>query len=227
MDALDDDPTKLEPSNLYALACFKNSLITSDRLDARWASLHKIEARDDYNIDDINANQEAAIEAVVREVHFQGGAKPSVEEMGKMGPLEMLTVVRVLSYIAPMNYRTNAQSRVRAAAMSQSQSDEARNTFLAFVEGRQWNGRDICGSLARREDELWSKYWRRCLELLEKKVKQYDAGTLARSHARFFQLLKSLKTYSPAWACKPAMRAWFEARQCRYQRMMVSTTCHW
>ena len=226
MDAL-ADPTKLEPSDLYALGCFKHSLDVSGRLDARWASLDKIKARDDYDIDDINANQEAAIEAVVREVHFQGGAKPSVEEMGKMGPLEMLTVVRVLSYIAPMNYRTNAQSRVRAAAMSQSQSDEARNTFLAFVEGRQWNGRDICGSLARREDELWSKYWRRCLELLEKKVKQYDAGTLARSHARFFQLLKSLKTYSPAWACKPAMRAWFEARQCRYQRMMVSTTCHW
>ena len=105
--------------------------------------------------------------------------------------------------------------------MRQSQSNEARDTLLAFVAGRPWNGRDICGSVARREDEPWSKYWQRGLEFLAKESRKYKAGTLARSHASFFQLLKSLKTYSPAWACKPAMRAWFEARQCQYQRIMI------
>ena len=225
MDALDDDPTKLEPSNLYALACFKDSLIKSDRLDSRWASLHKIEARDDYNIDDINANQEAAIEAVVREVLFKDGSKPSAEEMAKMGPLEMLTVVRVLSYKAPITHRTKAQSSARKAAMRQSYSDEARNTFMAFVEGRSWDGdpRHICSTLARGK-KSWPKYWQECLDLLGKKER---VARLTGGPKRFKLLLRRLREESPAWACTPEMREWLRVRECQYQCIIVSTPGHW
>ena len=225
MDALDDDPTKLEPSNLYALACFKDSLIKSDRLDSRWASLHKIEARDDYNIDDINANQEAAIEAVVREVLFKDGSKPSAEEMARMGPLEMLTVVRVLSYKAPITHRTKAQSSARKAAMRQSYSDEARNTFMAFVEGRSWDGdpRHICSTLARGK-KSWPKYWQECLDLLGKKER---VARLTGGPKRFKLLLRRLREESPAWACTPEMREWLRVRECQYQCIIVSTPGHW
>ena len=220
MDALANS-TQLAAPDLYALACFKDSLDKSGRLDARWVSLDKIKARDDYDIDDINANQEAAIEAVVREVHFKNGSKPSAEEMATMGPLEMLTVMRVLSYIAPMNYRTWAQSSMRVAAMNQSTCDQARDTFLAFVEGGQWDGVNVCTSLARKKDQPWPEYWQGCLDLLDKKYASFSGGP-----KRFRELLERLQRMCPAWACAPTMREWFEARQCRYQRM-VSTTCHW
>ena len=216
MDALDDDPTKLEPSNLYALACFKDSLIKSDRLDSRWASLHKIEARDDYNIDDINANQEAAIEAVVREVLFKDGSKPSAEEMARMGPLEMLTVVRVQSYIAPMIYRTRAQIRPKTAAIAQSHSDQARDTFVAIVEGRKYDGVHVATALARKKDEPWPKYWWRSLDLLKEKIYH-----LTGARKRFYRLLESVRNGAAVWVCRPEMRAWLEERQCQYQRMMV------
>ena len=224
MDALANS-TKLEPPVRHALACFKDSLKKSGRLDARWASLAKIKARDDYDVDDINADDGAqkAIEAAVRGVHFKGGSKPSVEEMSKMGPLEMRTVVRVLSYIASIKKRTRAQSRARTAAMRQSQSDEARDTFLAFVEGRKYDGVHVCTTLARGE-KSWPAYWEWCQTFL---AKTYDACTLPQGEARFYRLLKRVRSGAPAWACAPEMRKWFQDRQCRYQRMMVSTTCHW
>jgi len=224
MDAL-ADPTKLEPSDLYALGCFKHSLDVSGRLDARWASLDKIKARDDYDIDDINANQEAAIEAVVREVLFKDGSKPSAEEMAKMGPLEMLTVVRVLSYKAPITHRTKAQSSARKAAMRQSYSDEARNTFMAFVEGRSWDGdpRHICSTLARGK-KSWPKYWQECLDLLGKKER---VARLTGGPKRFKLLLRRLREESPAWACTPEMREWLRVRECQYQCIIVSTPGHW
>ena len=224
MDAL-ADPTKLEPSDLYALGCFKHSLDVSGRLDARWASLDKIKARDDYDIDDINANQEAAIEAVVREVLFKDGSKPSAEEMAKMGPLEMLTVVRVLSYKAPITHRTKAQSSARKAAMRQSYSDEARNTFMAFVEGRSWDGdpRHICSTLARGK-KSWPKYRQECLDLLGKKER---VARLTGGPKRFKLLLRRLREESPAWACTPEMREWLRVRECQYQCIIVSTPGHW
>ena len=223
MDALADDPTKLEPSNLYALACFKDSLDKSGRLNARWASLDKIKARDDYDVDDINANQsyQKAIEAAVRSVHFQGGSKPSVEEMGKMGSLEMRTVVRVLSYIASMQMRTKAQMKGRPA-VGASLSDQARDTFVAIVEGLPWNGRDVCTSLARRKKEPWPKYWRRSLDLLTK-----NKVNLKGARRRFYELLKSVRNGAAIWVCRAEMRAWFLERECQYQRMMASTTDHW
>ena len=224
MDALANS-TKLESEDLYALACFKDSLKKSGRLDARWASLAKIKARGDYDVDDINADNGAqkAIEAAVRSVHFKDGSQPSVEEMAKMGPLEMRTVVRVLSYIASIKKRTRAQSRARTAAMRQSQSDEARDTFLAFVEGRKYDGVHVCTTLARGE-KSWPAYWEWCQTFL---AKTYDACTLPQGEARFYRLLKRVRSGAPAWACAPEMRKWFQDRQCRYQRMMVSTTCHW
>ena len=217
MDAL-ADPTKLEPSDLYALACFKDGLKKSGRLDARWAFLAKIKARGDYDVDDINADDGAqkAIEAAVRGVHFKGGSKPSVEEMSKMGPLEMRTVVRVLSYIAPMKHRTNAQSRNRRAEWGSSQSDQARDTFVAIVEGRKYDGVHVCTSLARSENEPWPKYWQECLDLL-------NGGnrSLTGARKRFHELLASLRHGRAIWVCRPEMRAWLKERQCQYQRMMV------
>ena len=224
MDALANS-TKLESEDVYALACFKDSLKKSGRLDARWASLAKIKARDDYDIDDINANQEAAIEAVVREVLFKDGSKPSAEEMAKMGPLEMLTVVRVLSYKAPITHRTKAQSSARKAAMRQSYSDEARNTFMAFVEGRSWDGdpRHICSTLARGK-KSWPKYWQECLDLLGKKER---VARLTGGPKRFKLLLRRLREESPAWACTPEMREWLRVRECQYQCIIGSTPGHW
>ena len=223
MDALDDDPTKLEPSDLYALACFKDGLKKSGRLDARWAFLAKIKARGDYDVDDINSDDGAqkAIEAVVREVHFKGGSKPSVEEMSKMGPLEMRTVVRVLSYIASWEHRTKAQMKGRQP-LGAPLSDQARGAFVALVEGRKYDGVHVCTSLARSENEPWSKYWQGCLHLL-------NGGnrSLTGARKRFHELLASLRHGRAIWVCRPEMRAWLKERQCQYQRMMVSTTCHW
>ena len=223
MDALANS-TKLEPPVRHALGCFKHSLDVSGRLDKRWASLAEIHALDDYDVDDINADDGAqkAIEAAVRGVHFKGGSKPSVEEMSKMGPLEMRTVVRVLSYIAPMKHRTNAQSRNRRAEWGSSQSDQARDTFVAIVEGRKYDGVHVCTSLARSENEPWPKYWQECLDLL-------NGGnrSLTGARKRFHELLASLRHGRAIWVCRPEMRAWLKERQCQYQRMMVSTTCHW
>ena len=222
MDAL-ADPTKLEPSDLYALACFKDGLKKSGRLDARWAFLAKIKARGDYDVDDINSDDGAqkAIEAVVREVHFKGGSKPSVEEMSKMGPLEMRTVVRVLSYIASWEHRTKAQMKGRQP-LGAPLSDQARGAFVALVEGRKYDGVHVCTSLARSENEPWSKYWQGCLHLL-------NGGnrSLTGARKRFHELLASLRHGRAIWVCRPEMRAWLKERQCQYQRMMVSTTCHW
>ena len=222
MDAL-ADPTKLEPSDLYALACFKDGLKKSGRLDARWAFLAKIKARGDYDVDDINADDGAqkAIEAAVRGVHFKGGSKPSVEEMSKMGPLEMRTVVRVLSYIASWEHRTKAQMKGRQP-LGAPLSDQARGAFVALVEGRKYDGVHVCTSLARSENEPWSKYWQGCLHLL-------NGGnrSLTGARKRFHELLASLRHGRAIWVCRPEMRAWLKERQCQYQRMMVSTTCHW
>ena len=215
MDALANS-TKLEPPVRHALGCFKHSLDVSGRLDARWASLDKIKARDDYDIDDINANQEAAIEAVVREVLFKDGSKPSAEEMARMGPLEMLTVVRVQSYIAPMIYRTRAQIRPKTAAIAQSHSDQARDTFMAIVEGRKYDGVHVATALARKKDEPWPKYWWRSLDLLKEKIYH-----LTGARKRFYRLLESVRNGAAVWVCRPEMRAWLEERQCQYQRMMV------
>ena len=217
MDALANS-TKLEPPVRHALGCFKHSLDVSGRLDKRWASLAEIHALDDYDVDDINADDGAqkAIEAAVRGVHFKGGSKPSVEEMGKMGPLEMRTVVRVLSYIAPMKHRTNAQSRNRRAEWGSSQSDQARDTFVAIVEGRKYDGVHVCTSLARSENEPWPKYWQECLDLL-------NGGnrSLTGARKRFHELLASLRHGRAIWVCRPEMRAWLKERQCQYQRIMI------
>ena len=217
MDAL-ADPTKLEPSDLYALGCFKHSLDVSGRLDARWASLDGIHALDDYDVDDINADNDAqkVIEAVVRDVHFKDGSKPSVQEMARMGPLEMLTVVRVQSYIAPMIYRTRAQIRPKTAAIAQSHSDQARDTFMAIVEGRKYDGVHVATALARKKDEPWPKYWWRSLDLLKEKIYH-----LTGARKRFYRLLESVRNGAAVWVCRPEMRAWLEERQCQYQRMMV------
>ena len=125
-----------------------------------------------------------AIEAAVRSVHFKDGSQPSVEEMAKMGPLEMRTVVRVLSYIASIKKRTRAQSRARTAAMRQSQSDEARDTFLAFVEGRKYDGVHVCTTLARGE-KSWPAYWEDCLAFLQKNLAACRRNALPVSHQRF------------------------------------------
>ena len=215
MDALANS-TQLAAPDLYALACFKNSLDQSGRLDARWVSLDKIKARDDYDIDDINANQEAAIEAVVREMHFKDGSKPSAEEMARMGPLEMLTVVRVLSHTAPMNYRTKAQIKARPPALGASLSDQARDTFVAFVEGRKYDGVHVCMSLARKKDEPWLKYWQRCLDLLCENRNELRGG-----RKKFYYLLQCLRNGAVQWACTPKMRAWFVERECQYQNIMA------
>ncbi len=217
MDALADS-TELESEDADALAYFKDSLITSGRLDARWAPLDKIKARDDYDVDDINADDGAqkAIEAAVRWVHFKGGSKPSVEEMSKMGPLEMRTVVRVLSYIAPMNYRTRAQSRSRSAAMIQSHSDQARDTFVKLVEGGKYDGVHVSTALARKKDEPWPEYWWRSLDLLKKK-KEHLTG----ARKRFYHLLSSVRNGAAIWVCRPEMRAWLRERECQYQCMKV------
>ena len=222
MDALANS-TKLEPPVRHALACFKDSLKKSGRLDARWASLAKIKARGDYDVDDINADDGAqkAIEAVVREVHLQGGSKPSVEEMGKMGSLEMRTVVRVLSYIASMQMRTKAQMKGRPA-VGASLSDQAREKFVAFVEGESWDGVHVCMSLARKEDESWPAYWKR-----KRKFVNNRRAILRGGPKVFFSLLRELQRNAPKWACTPEMRAWFEERKCQYQCIIVSTPGHW
>ena len=210
-------------AGLYALACFKDSLKKSGRLDARWASLDKIKARGDYDVDDINANQryQDAIEAAVRSVDFKDGAKPSVEEMATMGPLEMRTVVRVLSYIASIKHRTKVQRERRQGEFSSSQSDQARDTFMAFVEGEAWDGHHVCTTLARGK-KSWPKYWQECLDLLAKNPER-----LRDAHFKFYGLLRSVRNGAAIWVCRPEMRAWLKERQCQYQRMMVSTTCHW
>ena len=217
MDALANS-TKLEPPVRHALGCFKHSLDVSGRLDKRWASLAEIHALDDYDVDDINADNDAqkVIEAVVRDVHFKDGSKPSVQEMARMGPLEMLTVVRVQSYIAPMIYRTRAQIRPKTAAIAQSHSDQARDTFMAIVEGRKYDGVHVATALARKKDEPWPKYWWRSLDLLKEKIYH-----LTGARKRFYRLLESVRNGAAVWVCRPEMRAWLEERQCQYQRMMV------
>ena len=221
MDALDGS-AELEPPVRRALGCFKHSLDVSGRLDARWASLDGIHALDDYDVDDINADNNAqnAIEGAVRWVHFKGGSKPSVEEMGKMGPLEKRTVLRVLSYVASMQHRTKAQMKGRPPALGASLSDQARNAFVKLVEGGKWDGKHVCKALARKEDEPWPKYWQGAVDSASKahtlRIDRRSGGAM-----RFVQLVNSLRLGAPQWACTAEMRAWFEARQCQYQRIMI------
>ena len=223
MDAIKDDPTKLEPSECAVLGFVKHELLDDGALSSKWAFLEQITAQGDYDVDVVNADQAAQnfVEASVRLALYGGESRPSVTDMLTMGPLLGRTVMRLHSFVTPsLNHRTQLQSRPMQDELRRSQSDEARATFLAFVEGRKYDGVHVCTTLARGE-KSWPAYWEWCLEFLAKESKHYDAGTLARSHARFFRLLKSVRSESPAWACAPEMRKWFEARQCRYQRMMV------